>query len=56
MNSPRCSAAQNTCTFSLIMWLTNLATNTPHSDRCCDHCKNPGFRKCDTEPEPGERA
>jgi hypothetical protein len=28
MNSPRCNAAQNTCTFSLIMCLKNLATNT----------------------------
>ena len=26
--SPRCNAAQNTCTFSLIMCLKNLATNT----------------------------
>jgi uncharacterized protein YdeI (YjbR/CyaY-like superfamily) len=26
------------------MCLKNLATNTPHSDRCCDHCKNPGSR------------
>jgi len=41
MNSPRCNAAQNTCTFSLIMCLKNLATNTPHSQRCCNHCKNP---------------
>jgi hypothetical protein len=28
MNSPRCSAAQNTCTSSLTMCLKNLATNT----------------------------
>ena len=28
MNSPRYNAAQNTCTFSLIMCPKNLATNT----------------------------
>jgi len=43
MNSPRCSAAQNTCTFLADHVIKEPGHQHPHSNRCCDDCKNRRF-------------
>ena len=51
MNSPRCNAAQNTCTFSLIMCLKNLATNTLIPTGVATTARTRGHRLTDTPAE-----